>query len=54
MNKAVALLNIEHFRNLLVDESDPAKRKTLFTLLAEEEVKLAAATDPPKERIKES
>jgi predicted phosphatase len=54
MNKAVALLNIEHFRKLLVDEANPVKRKMLFTLLAEEEAKLAAAAGPPTERIKES
>ena len=41
MDKAVAQLNIEHYRKLLSAEMDPAKHATLERLLAEEETKLA-------------
>jgi hypothetical protein len=34
-------LNIRHFRELLKTETDPAKRRTVAMLLAEEEAKLA-------------
>jgi len=34
-------LNIRHYRDLLKSETDPAKRRTITNLLAEEEVKLA-------------
>jgi hypothetical protein len=34
-------LNIMHYRDLLKSEADPAKRRTITNLLAEEEVKLA-------------
>jgi hypothetical protein len=39
----IAKANIEHFKNLLETESDPKKRRVLERLLAEEELKLAAA-----------
>jgi hypothetical protein len=42
MDKAVAQLNIEHYRKLLSTVTDPAKRATLRRLLVEEEAKLAA------------
>ena len=42
MDKAVAQLNIEHYRKLLCTETDPTKRATLGRLLVEEEAKLAA------------
>ena len=42
IDKAVAQLNIEHYRKLLSTETDPAKRATLRRLLVEEEAKLAA------------
>ena len=42
MDKAVAQLNIEHYRKLLSTETDQTKRTTLQRLLAEEEAKLAA------------
>ena len=42
MDKAVAELNIEHYRKLLSTETDPTRRATLERLLAEEEAKLAA------------
>jgi hypothetical protein len=42
MDRAVARLNIEHYRRLLADETDAARRQTILCLLAEEEAKLAA------------
>ena len=42
MDKTVADLNIEHFRKLLAVETDPAKRRMIERLLAEEEAKLLA------------
>ncbi len=50
MDKAVARLNIEHYRKLLATETDEKKRETLCRLLAEEEAKLAALNDPPEIR----
>jgi hypothetical protein len=48
MDRAVARLNIEHFRRLLAKETDESRRRVLLRLLAEEEAKLA---DPkPHER----
>lgn len=41
MDKAVAQLNIEHYRKLLPTETEPSKRATLERLLADEEAKLA-------------
>lgn len=43
MDEAVALLNIKHFKDRLVTETDGAVRRTLLELLSEEEKKLAAA-----------
>jgi hypothetical protein len=40
MEKTVARLNIEHYRQLLATEIDEKKRQTLRRLLAEEEAKL--------------
>ena len=45
MDETVARLNIEHYRKLLAEEKDEAKRRTLHSLLAEEEAKLAALTE---------
>lgn len=42
----VARLNIEHFRQLIVAETDPKKLKILLRLLAEEEAKLARLLAP--------
>lgn len=39
----IAKANIEHFKKLLETESDSKKRGVLERLLAEEELKLAAA-----------
>lgn len=41
MDEFVAKLNIEHFHKKLATETDRAVKKTLLTLLAEEEAKLA-------------
>jgi hypothetical protein len=43
MDKTVADLNIEHFKKLLVAETDPVKRQMIERLLTEEEAKLALA-----------
>jgi hypothetical protein len=53
MDGTVARLNIAHFRKKLADEKDEAKRRTLLSLLAEEEAKLAALADPPKQDKKQ-
>lgn len=42
VDKKIAKLNIEHFQQKLAREIDPAQRKKLETLLAEEERKLEA------------
>ncbi|HET7383787.1 MAG TPA: hypothetical protein VFJ59_14520 [Pseudolabrys sp.] len=41
MDKTVARLNIEHYRRLLVKETDEPRRQMLLRLLAEEEAKIA-------------
>ncbi len=43
MDAEIAKANIEHFKKLLKTETDAAKRDVLKRLLAEEELKLAAA-----------
>ncbi len=50
MERTVARLNIEHYRKLLTNESDEAKRQVLLRLLAEEEAKLAALGAPPNNK----
>ena len=45
MDKTVARLNIEHFRNLLLEEMDEAKRQIVLRLLAREEAILATLDD---------
>ncbi len=49
MDRAIARLNIEHYRKKLAEENDEAKRQTLLRLLAEEEAKLAVLTKPAGE-----
>ena len=44
MDRTVARLNIEHFRQLLARETDETKRQMILRLLAEEEAKLKALT----------
>jgi hypothetical protein len=48
MDEAIARENIKHFRKLLETETDEAKRKTLLTLLSEEEGKLAKSIQRKK------
>ena len=50
MDRTVARLNIEHFRNQLAKETDENTRKVILRLLAEEEAKLAAFKPPQKSR----
>ena len=42
MERTVANLNIEYFRQKLETEKDETKRRTLVQLLSEEQAKLAA------------
>jgi hypothetical protein len=51
MDKSIAQFNIENFRKRLSEGPDEATRQTLLSLLAEEEEKLAALTNQPKERM---
>jgi hypothetical protein len=48
MEKMVARLNIEHFRELVKKETDEGKRPILMRLLDEAEAKMKALNDPPK------
>ena len=48
VDRAIAQLNIEHFRRLLSEETDEAKRQLLLRLLAEEEAKLATLDNQPE------
>ncbi len=48
LDKTVARLNVEHYRKLLANEADEARRQMLVRLLAEEEAKLAALESAPK------
>ncbi len=52
MDKAVARLNIEHYRKLLSEVTDETKRATILRLLAEEEAKLARilGSEPTRKR----
>jgi hypothetical protein len=50
MDKAIAQLNIAHFREKLETETDETKRQTLLRLLAEEEAKLAALNAAPEQK----
>jgi hypothetical protein len=53
MDSEIARLNIEHYRKLLAEQCDEAKRQTILRLLAEEEAKLAALSRPPPAREKQ-
>ena len=50
MDEFVARLNVTHYREALANETDEAKRKTIETLLANEELKLAAMKEADKKR----
>jgi hypothetical protein len=43
VDRSVAHLNIEHYKRLLAEETNEARRKVLLGLLAEEEARLATA-----------
>jgi hypothetical protein len=49
----IAKANIEHFKKLLVTETDPQKRTVIERELAEEEAKLAALKKQGEEMKKE-
>ena len=48
MDKAIARLNIEHYRKLLANETDETRRQMIVRLLAEEEARLATLENPIK------
>ena len=50
MDRFVKRQNIEHYKELLKAESDPAKRRAIETLLREEEVKLKEAEENHKKK----
>ena len=52
VDRTIAQLNIEHFRRLLIEENDAAKRRILHELLMEEEAKLASLDKPALPRDK--
>jgi hypothetical protein len=54
VDKTVARLNIEHYRRLLAEETDAAKRQTIMLLLAEEEARLHALLGQPAEKKAEA
>lgn len=54
VDRTIARLNIAHFRKLLAEEMDEAKRSVVRRLLAEEEAKLAALDTPPDPRDEET
>jgi hypothetical protein len=51
MERTVANLNIEHFRQKLETETDETKRRTLVQLLSEEQTKLAALIEKSADKI---
>jgi hypothetical protein len=51
MDRTVAHFNIEHYRKLLTQEMDEAKRQTIVRLLADEEAKLVSLTNPPQQKV---
>jgi hypothetical protein len=44
----IAQLNIDHFKQILAIEHHEATRQVIAHLLAEEQAKLAALSDPPR------
>ena len=51
MERTVANLNIEYFRQKLETEKDETKRRTLVQLLSEEQAKLAALIERSADKI---
>jgi hypothetical protein len=45
MQRFVAQQNIQHFKEMLAAESDPARRAMLAGMISEEEAKLTAAAE---------
>ena len=50
VDRTVAHLNIEHYRKLLTQEMDEAKRQTILRLLAEGEAKFASLKNSPQDK----
>lgn len=50
MDRSVAHLNIEHYKQLLARETGEARRQLLLRLLAEEEAKIANSSPPEPKR----
>lgn len=50
MDRTVARLNIEYLRKKLATETDETKLQIIVRLIAEEEAKLTALSNAPKER----
>jgi hypothetical protein len=50
MDKAIARLNIEHYRKLLTNVTDETRRQAIARLLAEEKAKLAALENTTNKR----
>ena len=51
MERTVANLNIEYFRQKLETEKDETKRRTLVQLLSEEQAKLATLIEKSADKI---
>jgi len=51
LERTVANLNIEYFRQKLETEKDETKRRTLVQLLSEEQAKLAALIEKSADKI---
>lgn len=50
MERTIARLNVEHYKQLLAAELDDEKRQTLKRLLAEEEAKLQTLSEKAKSK----
>ena len=50
MDKRIARLNINHYRDKLATEQDETRRQILLRLLAEEEAKLAMLENDPSKK----
>jgi hypothetical protein len=46
VDRSVARLNIEHYKRLMVRETDEQRRQVIMRLLAEEEAKVAGSKPP--------
>jgi hypothetical protein len=50
VDRSVARLNIEHYKRLLAQENDEARRQLLLRLLAEQEAKIADSKPPERKQ----